>query len=354
MVMPRSAITNRETKNILLEEGSRRLRCCAPSLPWSTKVSILTIFSIQMMDSGHKEAFRDMIISRVVAKYLNSLARHRSGLQPLYRTKGEREASKVEAGGRPGKADWFRKTGASAVITVPATVGGKLAAKVKEALAAAPNPTGCTTLVREQPGPSVKQQLVKSNPRPRQVCGRVLCPYAMAKTACKERCYRESVGYMGRCLRCAARQRQEGVEEEKIVWTTYQGESSRSVPSRSREHFNDYRAAMRKPAPAHAGNLDGEEVEGSSWMADHARSHHAGIISANVTDDFDFVILDQFRKPLLRQLEEAVRIKQSKEVGFIMLGRGPKARKMLLNPAILNRKMENFSPWLLTLGGGGG
>ena len=72
----------------------------------------------------------------------------------------------------------------------------------------------------------------------------------------------------------------------------------------------------------------------------------------NAKDDYDFVLLDQFRKPLLRQLEEAVRIKQSKEAGFIMLGRGPKAKKMLLNPAILNRKMENFSPWLLTLGGG--
>ena len=205
--------------------------------------------------------------------------------------------------------------------------------------------------MREQPGPSVKQQLVKSNPKPREVCGRELCPYAMAKTACKERCYRESVGYMGRCLRCAAKQREEGVKEEKIVWTVYHGESSRSVPSRSREHFSDYSAAMRKPAPVRVVNPGEEEVEGSSWMADHARSHHAGVISADVKDDYDFVLLDQFRKPLLRQLEEAVRIKQSK-AGFIMLGRGPKAKKMLLNPAILNRKTENFSPWLLTLGGG--
>ena len=116
LVMPRSSITTRETKTILLEEGSRRLRCCAPTLPWATKATVLTVFCIQMMESGHKVAFRDMIISRVVAKYLNSLARHRAGIQPLYRTKVEREASRSEAGGRPGKADWFRKSGASAVI----------------------------------------------------------------------------------------------------------------------------------------------------------------------------------------------------------------------------------------------
>ena len=60
--------------------------------------------------------------------------------------------------------------------------------KTREALAAAPNPTGCSTLVREQPGPSIKQQLVSSNPRPREECGRNLCPYKMSGEKCRERC----------------------------------------------------------------------------------------------------------------------------------------------------------------------
>ena len=54
---------------------------------------------------------------------------------------------------------------------------------------------------------------------------------------------------MGRCLRCAEEQRQQGRKEEEIVWETYQGESSRSVPTRAGEHLDDYQAAMRKPAP---------------------------------------------------------------------------------------------------------
>jgi hypothetical protein len=236
---------------------------------------------------------------------------------------------------------------------VPASEGGKLAGKVREALAAAPDPTGCATLVREQPGPSVKQALVRSNPLPREVCGRELCPFAMAGEACRERCYRESVGYMGRCLRCAAAQRQGGKQEKELVWETYQGETSRSVVSRAREHYSDYKAAMKKPAPARTSSQAGEEEEGSSWMADHARSHHAGKISADPREDFDFLVLDQWRKPLLRQLEEAVRIKHARCNGHLMLGRGPRAKRILLNPALLNRKMENFSPWFLTLGGGG-
>ena len=39
--------------------------------------------------------------------------------------------------------------------------------------------------------------------------------------------------------------------------------------------------------------------------------------------------------------------------GFLTLGRGSKKR-MLVNKKILNRKLENFSPSFLTLGGGDG
>ena len=102
--------------------------------------------------------------------------------------------------------------------------------------------------------------------------------------------------------------------------------------------------------PAHMGPAGGS----SSWMADHTRSHHGhgGVISDNPLDDYDFLLIDQNRKPLLRQLEEAVRIKLAKTSRIVMLGRGPKAKRLLVNRVLLNRKMENYSPWLLTLDGG--
>ena len=101
------------------------------------------------------------------------------------------------------------------------------------------------------------------------------------------------------------------------------------------------------------GRWEGEE-EGSSWMADHTRSHHDGQMSSNQMDDYDFIVLDQFRKPLQRQIEEAVRIKSVMKKGFLLVGRGPKARAMKMNRSLMNRKMENFSPWFLTMGGGDG
>ena len=70
----------------------------------------------------------------------------------MYRSKEEREESLARFGGKSDKTDWFHKTGATTVITVPSTVNSKLAEKVREALKAAPDPSGCSTLVREQPG----------------------------------------------------------------------------------------------------------------------------------------------------------------------------------------------------------
>ena len=44
-------------------------------------------------------------------------------------------------------------------------------------------------------------------------------------------------------------------------------------------------------------------------------------ISADSRDDFNFLVIDQWRKPLERQLAAAVRIKHATSRGFLMLGR---------------------------------
>ena len=81
VIMARSAFTTREIKNILLEEGSRRLRNCSPNLPWDTKGDFITALNIQMAEAGHKEEFRDMVTTRVVAKYANSLRNHHKEME---------------------------------------------------------------------------------------------------------------------------------------------------------------------------------------------------------------------------------------------------------------------------------
>ena len=95
--------------------------------------------------------------------------------------------------------------------------------------------------VLEEPGPSVKSCLVKSNSFPRQTCGRPLCPWLARGENCMERCYREGVSYLGRCRRCREKQLEEGVLEEDIVDEVYIGESHRSIVTRCKSHFDMYK-----------------------------------------------------------------------------------------------------------------
>ena len=270
----------------------------------------------------------------------------------MYRSKEEREEAWRRKGGKDDKATWFRKAGASTVMTVPATKESRLAGLVREALQSAPDPTGCKTMVREQPGPSVRQCLVRSNPLPRRSCGRPLCPWLRKGEECKMRCFQEGVGYLAYCTRCHDAQLEEGKEEGDVVEEVYLGETSRSLVSRIREHVSDYKAAMKKRK--HPKETTAGEAESSSWMADHIWSKHGGVQGPSPEDDFQFLVVGSWSKPLHRQLEEAIRIRNAMNKGFLTLGRESKRRKMLVNKNILNRKLENFSPSFLTLGGGDG
>ena len=85
-----------------------------------------------------------------------------------------------------------------------------------------------------------------------------------------------------------------------MVQEVYLGESYRSVVSRARKHYRDYKLVMKKTARSTPSTStttvvreEGrEEEKGSSWMADHAISPcHGGDISADPTKDYDLFLL---------------------------------------------------------------
>ena len=123
----------------------------------------------------------------------------------------------------------------------------RLANMVQKVLTTVPGPKGSKIKVQERPGRSVKQSLVTANPYPRSSCGRKFCPWLANNDDCRERCYRESVGYMARCRRCHTAQQLEGKAEGDIVNKIYIGESSRyCITTRSAVHFMDYREEMKR------------------------------------------------------------------------------------------------------------
>ena len=230
---------------------------------------------------------------------------------------------------------------------MPATADAKLATGVQSVLDTVPGPRGMKTKVREQPGRSVKQTLVKANPFPRESCGRELCPWGRRGEQCKERCYRENVGYVARCLECRRNQVvEEGKGDTQVKDRAYTGESSRCVVTRIGSHLTDFRQVMAKAARRNAKDREDrsgqeEDQEGeeaaklSSWMADHCGEYHGG---REVT--FDFHVTGTFRKPLYRQVDEADRIEEGERKGEVQMGKD----KWKVSLPLLNRKHEYYAP----------
>ena len=246
VIMARSAFTDREKRNILIEEGNRRMRNCHPDLPWKHKAAYLTELNLSMRRAGHTERFRAMVTTRVVARYSTSLRNHRWGRVRMYRSREEREEQREEQGGKTTASDWMRKSGATTIINVSATKDNKLALAIEQALASCPAPKDTVTKVQERPGRSVRQILVRGNPFPRATCGRKYCPWVGRGEECKGACYREGVGYLASCKLCSKEQRDQGVEEEEVEHRAYLGESHRSLPFRLQRHHNDYRPLLKK------------------------------------------------------------------------------------------------------------
>ena len=311
-----------------------------------------------MMECGHKESFRDMVTVRAVARYTMSLRNHKNGSKVMYRTRAEMLAQRKAGGGKATAADWFRKSGASSVFNVPATADSHLATEVQEVLDTVPGPRGMQAKVMEHPGRSVKQTLVKSNPFPRVTCGRDLCPWVRRGESCKERCYREGVGYVARCKECRRKQvEEEEKEESQVEDQVYIGESSRCIVTRMGYHLNDYDQTMvkvtgvknarkRKDQPLTPSEGRGsqvmEQVEGggegskvSSWMTDHTVNVHN---SKEV--DFDFYVTGTFTKPLYRQVDESDRIQVAEGKGEVDIGKV----RWKVGTELLNRKHEYYAP----------
>ena len=118
---------------------------------------------------------------------------------------------------------------------------------------------------------------------------------------------------------------------ENIVAKEYDGETSRTLFTRSNQHFADYSTHV-------AGS---RRQEASSLMWDHTVETHNGEISDNPREDFQFRVVGVFRDCLSRQLEEAVRL-ESIENGGLRLG--DKLRRKVVS---LNRKEEHYQPRLV-------
>ena len=314
-----------------MEEGIRRLRNCSPELDWVKKAVFLNRFSSDMKRSGHSASFRRTILRRVILKYRNNLSNHLEDKKCMYRSREERIQQKLATSMSSQKDTWFRSDGATSTLTVQATPGGTLAEEVRKNLEKGRQPLGTKTKVIEDGGMGSAAGLVRSNQFPREDCQRpncVLC-FQRGGSGPATKCSKNNVGYKGECARCA----------EKFA---YLGESSRTAFTRIAEHMDNYRAAAAAKLPPMkdrpAGALCGKnkcknsnmcKCDVKSWMWEHTRDRHGGVVGAEQgVGDYRMEVTGTFRKCLLRQIDEDVRIQSYEAEGG----------------KLLNSKYEWFTP----------
>ena len=121
-------------------------------------------------------------------------------------------------------------------------------------------------------------------------------------------------------------QQGQGLVGADLVAREYDGETGRTLFTRSNQHYHDY-----------SSHVVGSRRQGvSSWMWDHTVEVHGGEISENPRDDYKFRIVGVFRDSLSRQLDEALRIESVEQRGKRI---GDKSVEKVVS---LNRKEEHY------------
>ena len=107
---------------------------------------------------------------------------------------------------------------------------------------------------------------------------------------------------------------------EQVTDYAYTGETARSLYTRSKQHLDDYRA-----------NMGGRKTK-DSWMWEHNLSHHSGLAGPDRgANDYLFKLQGSFRKPLQRQVDEAVRLGQIENHGRVLGEKGGGGKVISLN-----------------------
>ena len=133
---------------------------------WSEKVPYLNKLMISMLWSGYSEKTRELLATRILARYSQNIRNFTELSRPLYRSRSMRqEVVKVD------KSTWFREQGATAVLMLPTTRGSELAKRVRRMLESTTGPRGTSIKVVEKPGTAIMQSIAPNNPFQMQSCG---------------------------------------------------------------------------------------------------------------------------------------------------------------------------------------
>ena len=232
----------------------------------------------------------------------------------------------------------------TSVLSVPLTDERELQNKVCQAFENSIAPEGIVTRVQEASGSKLKNSLVRSDPFPREDCGKK-CPLKSETTSCNDRCYQSHCNYLISCKLCDEAivtgngGDDQGGEDEgnsalEYVRHLYVGESCRGCFTRFQQHAEKY-----------------SRQENFMWY--HLQDVHGKTdASEDASQYFSMRRAAVDRDPLRRVVREAVKMRRVQDretdTGF-SYEEGGIAKRVKVKTILMNSKDEFHLPKLVTV-----
>ena len=282
-ILARSAHSWQTKRATLTQEGVRRMLNTSTNTPISERNQILQDWDLKMNLSGYSRSFRGNVISSAILIYNQKLLVAHQGGQPVHRPTGW-QASERNLNTNINKHTWYHGNGKianQAPLIIDSTPTGKLESDIREILAEASKNTNVNIKLVVRGGRKIVKN-APSDPFASRLCSRPQCKVCTS-TDSLGGCKQASIGYTLTCDPCA----------QSDIVATYQGESSKSAFERGEQH---------------AKGLVKKADDNPIWK--HSELHH----DSDNQIGFTMKVTGRFAKPMIRQENEAIRIRESEAV----------------------------------------
>ena len=271
----------------LVQSCYKRIHNTCKDVPFAEKVLLMNDFIKEMFVSGYSENERLEVMKGALKTHANIMHKVEKGLRPYYRPNNfQKNARKCERVFK--RNNWFKSHTNNNYVTVmfiDATPGDQLLKTFKDIENKYMISENQRIKFVSKSGTKLKNIVCKKDPFERN-CEDTSCrPSVTATIEGKlSKCKRTNVSYVAECKQCK-------FDGKKRV---YIGESARNIHCRSKEHYNDCKNDSKR----------------KSWMRKHQKNEHE---NEGEICDFEWNVIGQFKKPLRRQLCEAVLINNTKK-----------------------------------------
>ena len=272
-----SALSNGVKFSTYRQEVVRVLKNTAIHLPWESKAELLSQLSRRMQIAGYGEGFRAKVISEGITGYAKKVLFSFRNNTPLNRPKQTITAKKKR---KEDRLKCSHTVEFQSVLFVPATANSSLAKMIRQCEENNSQGRKVRIKVVERSGRSVKNTLEPNYPWTPGACNDPDCFLCSTGTEHRVSCRKPGVAYKISCKLCS----QAGKS------AIYEGESGKCLYERGKKHLSEFQAGLS-----------------SNSMVIHNRNHHPNVSTLN----FKMEAIRTFNTPLERQLDEALRIKNS-------------------------------------------